>query len=184
MILSAYERILKKFPDTLLVMAPRHLDRTPAILAEVRGRGFGCQLWSELRKGDERRTAPVVIMDTFGELFKLYSVGTLVFSGASFVPLGGQNPLEAAVWGKVVFYGPFMDDFLDAKAILESVGGGIPVSGPETLAEKAIWFLGHPEALESYGKRAREAALTNQGAAQKHAQVIERLLRGKSSSLG
>ena len=176
MVLDVYERILKQFPDTVLVIAPRHIERTSEIESLLERRGFEYQLRSELDGQATRRTKPIIIMNTFGELFKLYSVGTIVFCGASLVPLGGQNPLEAAVWGKVVFYGPSMEDFLDAKALLEEVGAGIPVSNPEMLAEKALWFLNHPDALKTSGERAREAVLRNQNAAEKHARVIAKLI--------
>ncbi len=176
MVLDAYEKILKPFPETILVIAPRHIDRTPAIESIVEKRGFKYQLRSELDIAGARRTESVVIMNTFGELFKLYSVGTIVFCGASLVPLGGQNPLEAAVWGKPVLYGPSMEDFLDAKSLLEGVGAGVPVSSPEMLAEKAIWLLSHPDTLKTHGARAREAVVNNQNAAERHAEVIARLL--------
>lgn len=176
MVLDVYKRILKQFPDTVLVIAPRHIERTSEIESLLERRRFEYQLRSELDGQATRRTKPIIIMNTFGELFKLYSVGTIVFCGASLVPLGGQNPLEAAVWGKVVFYGPSMEDFLDAKALLEEVGAGIPVSNPEMLAEKALWFLDHPDALKTSGERAREAVLRNQNAAEKHARVIAKLI--------
>jgi 3-deoxy-D-manno-octulosonic-acid transferase len=176
MVLDAYERILREFPDTVLIIAPRHIERTPEIGSLLQKRGFRYQLRSELDIDGAKRTEPVVIINTFGELFRLYSVGTVVFCGASLVPLGGQNPLEAAVWGKVVFYGPSMEDFLDAKSLLEEVGAGIPVSNPEMLAEKAIWFIRHPDALKTYGARAREAVIRNQDAAEKHARVIAGLI--------
>jgi 3-deoxy-D-manno-octulosonic-acid transferase len=99
-----------------------------------------------------------------------------VFSGGSLVPLGGQNPLEPAVWGKPVFYGPHMDNFLDAKAILEAADAGIEVDDSRSLAEKAIRFLSRPEELENLGHKAREAVMKNERAAEKHAKVIERLL--------
>jgi 3-deoxy-D-manno-octulosonic-acid transferase len=172
MVLNAYEKIIKEFPDTVLIIAPRHIERTAEIRSLLERRGFRYQLRSEIDGGAVKRTEPVIIINTFGELFKLYSVGTIVFCGASLVPLGGQNPLEAAVWGKVVFYGPSMEDFLDAKAILEEVGAGIPVSSPEMLAKKALWFLRHPETLNSNGGRAREVVIRNQKAADKHAGVI------------
>ena len=158
LVLDAYEKILKEFPDTF------------------EKRGLRYQRWCELFRREVKRNAPVIIVDTYGELFNLYSVGTIVFCGASLVPLGGQNPLEAAVWGKVVFYGPSMENFLDAKALLEKAGAGIPVSSPMTLAEQAIWFLRHPDALKRYGAKARQAVMTNKGAAQKHAEVIRKLL--------
>ena len=119
----------------------------------------------------------VIIINNFGELSRLYSVGTIIFCGASLVPLGGQNPLEAAAWGKAVFYGPYMDDFLDAKAILEENNAGIQVSDPEMLAEKALEFLKDPELLKEYGTRARQAVRQNQGAAERHARVIADLVR-------
>jgi 3-deoxy-D-manno-octulosonic-acid transferase len=175
-VLDAYERILREFPDTLLILAPRHIRRTPAIGSLLEKRGLRYQRWRELFRREVKRNAPVVIIDTYGELFNLYSVGTIVFCGASLVPLGGQNPLEAAVWGKVVFYGPSMENFLDAKALLEKAGAGIPVSSPMTLAQQAIWFLRHPDALKRYGAKARQAVMTNKGAAQKHAEVIRKLL--------
>lgn len=174
--LDAYERIVGEFPDTVLIIAPRHIERAAEIGSLVERRGFGYQLRSELGSTKAKRTAPVVIINTFGELFKVYSVGAIVFCGASLVPLGGQNPLEPAVWGKTVFYGPSMDDFLEAKTLLEGLEAGIPITSPEMLAEKAIWFLRHPDALKAYGQRAREAVARNQNAAQKHARVIAGLI--------
>ncbi|UCG66196.1 MAG: 3-deoxy-D-manno-octulosonic acid transferase [Deltaproteobacteria bacterium] len=176
MVLDAYERILKEFPNTVLIIAPRHIERTPEIGSLLERRGFRYQLRSELNSDRAKRTERVVVINTFGELFKLYSVGTVVFCGASLVSLGGHNPLEAAVWGKAVFYGPSMEDFLDAKTLLEEVGAGIPISSPEMLAEKAIWFLRHPDALKTCGVRGREAVKRNQNAAEKHARVIAGLV--------
>ncbi len=167
---------MEQFPDTLLIIAPRHVERTTAIGSLVEGRGLSYQLWSELDTGAATRTAPVVIINTFGKLLDIYSIGSIVFCGASLVPLGGQNPLEAAVWGKVVFYGPSMEDFMDAKELLEKVGAGIPVSSPEILAEKAIWFLSHPQDLKRCGARARDAVMRNHHAAEKHARVIQQLV--------
>ena len=177
MILDAYVKALGKFPDTILIIVPRHIDRTSEIGALINGRGLKYQLRTEIGEGKEKRTENVIIINTFGELFKIYSIGTIVFCGASLVPLGGQNPLEPAAWGKVVLYGPSMEDFLDAKDLLERAEASVPVSTPGELGEKILWLLGHPEESRAYGDRAREAVLKNQGAAEKHARVIERLLR-------
>jgi 3-deoxy-D-manno-octulosonic-acid transferase len=174
-ILDVFEKIRESFPDTVLIIAPRHIDRTPAIESLLRARGISYQLRTELGKNGATRRAPVVVMNSFGELFALYSVGTINFCGASLVPLGGQNPLEAAAWGKPVFYGPFMDDFMDAKLLLEGQNAGIQVSDSESFAKKAKWFLEHPKALIDFGGRARQAAVKNRGAAVKHAKVVARL---------
>ena len=174
-ILDVFEKIRGPFPDTVLIIAPRHIDRTPAIESMLRTRGLHYQRRSDLGENGAKRDASVVLMNSFGELFSLYSVGTINFCGASLVPLGGQNPLEAAAWGKPVFYGPSMEDFMDAKGLLEDLNAGIEIGGAVAFAEKAIWFLKHPEALKEFGQRAREAAMKNRGAAEKHAGVIARL---------
>ena len=177
MILDAYTKALEGFPETILIIVPRHIDRTSDIGAMIKRRGLRYQLRTRIGEGKAKRTERVVIINTFGELFKIYSIGTIIFCGASLVPLGGQNPLEPAVWGKVVLYGPSMEDFLDAKDLLESAGACVPVSTPEKLSEKIVWLLRHPEESRGYGERAREAVLKNRGAALKHARVIERLVR-------
>jgi 3-deoxy-D-manno-octulosonic-acid transferase len=176
MVLDAYVRILEESPDMVLVIAPRHIERTAEIESLINSRGLGYHLRSELDGNAPKRTEPVVIMNTFGELFKVYSVGSIVFCGASLVPLGGQNPLEAAIWGKIVFYGPSMEDFSDAKALLEEVGAGITVLSPDMLVEKALWFLNHPDAVKNLGRKAKEAVMKTQNASEKHANVIAGLV--------
>ncbi len=175
-VLKVYERIAVHFPDMVLIIAPRHIIRVPQIEALLRRRRVPYQLRTEIREEGRPRTKPVILLNTFGELFGLYSVGTVNFSGASLVPLGGQNPLEAAVWGKVVLYGPHMEDFLDAKGLLENAGAGIEVKDAKAFAEKALWLLSHPREAADHGTRAREALVRNQGAAERHVEVILRLL--------
>jgi 3-deoxy-D-manno-octulosonic-acid transferase len=178
MIIYAYQRIIKEFPDTVLLIAPRHIDRTREIASLLQSHNLSYQLRTEIDSIAVKRTEQVVIINRFGELFKLYSIGTIIFCGASLVPLGGQNPLEAAVWGKAIFYGPHMDDFLDAKALLDANDSGIQVSSPKMLAEKAISLLKAPDLLKNYGARAREAVLKNRNAGERHARVISDLISG------
>lgn len=175
-VLDVYEQIRARFPGIVLILAPRHIARTAGIESLLRRRGLSYQLRTRLAESGAKRTEPVVVLDTFGELFNVYSVGTINFCGGSLVPLGGQNPMEAAVWGKAVFYGPSMEDFLDAKRLLEKEGAGIEVKGVEDFSEKALRLLRDKEHLASLGERARRAVLDNQGAAEKHARVIAKLL--------
>ncbi|MBW2031748.1 MAG: hypothetical protein JRJ31_22065 [Deltaproteobacteria bacterium] len=177
LILEVYEALSRTFPNMVLVIAPRHIKRTRLIEEVLKSRGIRYQLRTDLEKPGTKRTEPVVIINNFGELFKLYSVGDIIFCGGSLIPVGGQNPLEAAVWGKVVFYGPSMEDFLDAKAMLEAVKAGIMVSKPEEFCEKASWLLDHPEINARRGTLAREAIARNQGAARRHAGIVADLLR-------
>ena len=176
-IIDTYKRIIKEFPDTVLLIAPRHIPRTKEIISLLDRNNFEYQLRSEINNSS-KRVKQVIIINTFGELFKLYSIGSIVFCGGSIVPLGGQNPLEAAVWGNcAVFYGPHMDHFLDAKAILDENRAGVEVYNSEMFAEKALDLLRNPEILKSYAKRAREAVIKNRNAGEKHARAVVALLR-------
>ena len=180
LLFEAYERIRSTFPKTLLIVAPRHMERVPDIMAMASANKISYQLYSDIQKGDNR-FARVVILDTMGELSHIYSIATVVFCGGSLVPLGGQNILEAAVWGKPVVYGPYMDDFLDARRLLDKFHAGVEVKNKDELAEKIICLLSSPLDAARKGAAGKEAVLSCQGAAQKHADVICRLLEDKTS---
>ncbi|MBW1827671.1 MAG: hypothetical protein JRI78_12010 [Deltaproteobacteria bacterium] len=154
-VVDVYEKILETLPETLLIIAPRHLERVRYIKDMVIRRGFSCQFKTDIDKPGGFRTASVVIMDTIGDL---------------------QSILEAAVWGKPVLYGPSMDDFLDAKALLDKTGGGIQVKDGRELTERALYYLTHPAEADAVGRLAKEAVMLNKGAADNHADVICRLL--------
>jgi 3-deoxy-D-manno-octulosonic-acid transferase len=88
-----------------------------------------------------------------------------------------QEELELAVWGKMVFYGSSMEDFLDARKLLEKEEAGVEVKNPDAFVEKALFFLNHQDELKAGGRRARDAVLRSQGASERHARVIARLMR-------
>ena len=176
-ILDAYREIVRIVPETVLIIAPRHRERTAHIARMVIEKGFECQLRTEFDSPDQVRHAPVVVIDTIGELLATYSIASAVFCGGSLAPLGGQNILEPAVWGKPVLYGPSMEDFSDAKALLEQTGGSIEVKNSRELAQKVIFLLTHPDEAAVIGQKALEAVLLNKGASAKHAAAIKSLLK-------
>ena len=175
-ILNAYLRVIRTVPQAVLILAPRHIAKTRQLEAIVKAKGLAYQLHTDLKRPGARRTAPVVVMDTIGELQETYGVASVVFCGGSLVPLGGQNILEPAAWGKPVLFGPSMGDFQDAKQLLVQSGGGIEVQDESELAAKVAYFLSQPQEARRAGDQAHAAILANQGAAQKHAEVILKLI--------
>jgi 3-deoxy-D-manno-octulosonic-acid transferase len=127
---------------------------------------------SAIHAGQIRRRERVVVVDVIGELFKVYSLAAVAFCGGSLVPKGGQNLLEAAAWGKVVFHGPFMDDFRDEKALLEEAGAGITVQNREELSAGILGLLDNPDLLRRKGEAGRLAVAANRGAATRYAELI------------
>lgn len=176
MIIYAYKKIIREFPETVLLIAPRHIERSKEVATLLEKNQLEYQFRTELKETGVQRDKQVVIVDSFGELFRIYSIGTVIICGGSLVPLGGQNPLEPAAWGKPVIYGPFMDNFLDARAVLEENNAGIEVSDPDMLAEKILMLLKDRELLEEYGSSARDSVLKNHKVAERHAKVIADIL--------
>jgi len=176
-IISVYKQIRAVYPDFKLIIVPRHIERTPAIIELLRQNGLADFIaMSEISKGKTRKEEKVVLVDVIGELFKIYSLATIVYCGGSLVPRGGQNILEAAAWGKVIFYGHSMDDFSEEKSLLESVGCGIMVKSADDLTQKILQALENPAELARKGARGREAVVANMGAAVRYAELIEKFL--------
>jgi 3-deoxy-D-manno-octulosonic-acid transferase len=188
-ILDVYRRLLERKPDFKLILIPRHIERGAACAALIRQAGFyDCIMMSEILAGRCRREERVILVDVIGELFKIYSLATVVFCGGSLVPKGGQNILEAAAWGKVVFHGPYMEDFRDERMLLEEAGAGITVRTQEELFAGIWGLLERPDILRSKGEAGRQAVAANKGAAERYAaliaDVLSRSLRGSSSGAG
>ncbi len=175
-VLEAFLKLRRRHPALILLLVPRHVDRIPKLERLLARNGLEDFTRRSRLEAAGWKGKRVVLWDTFGELFKVYSVATIVFCGGSLVPRRGQNILEPAAWGKVVFYGPSMEDFLDAHFLLQGVGAGIMVRNAEELAEQCLFFLEHPQELEKRGEAGREALLANRGATRRNAKLALELL--------
>ena len=161
--------------DLVFVVAPRHLQRLPEVEGMLQQKRVPFERLSHIKTSG--RQTDTILVDSIGDLAGLYSIASYVFCGGSLVERGGHNIMEAAIFGKAVFYGPSMKDFSDAAELLESAGGGFPVRGPEELTRSILYFMDHPEEFETAGRRARQVAVTQQGAAAKQAELVREILQ-------
>lgn len=172
-VLNVYRALLSNFPELLLVLVPRHIERRDEVQSLVSSAGFpDCLKMSDINAGRSRSGERVILVDVIGELFKIYSLASVVYCGGSLVPRGGQNILEAGAWGKTVLFGPHMDDFLEEKSLLENAGAGITVANEKELLETVNNLLKAPEILREKGESGRAAIMKNRGAAQKYVEII------------
>lgn len=172
-ILDVYRELLADFPSLRLILVPRHIERAARVLTLIKEAGFpDVVAVSGINKGEEGPFGRVVLVDVIGELFKIYSLATVVFCGGSLVLRGGQNILEAAAWGKVVFYGPHMEDFPDEAAALEEVGAGIMIQSGEELQTGIRLLLVNAELRARLGRQGKEMVRANTGVAVKYARLI------------
>jgi 3-deoxy-D-manno-octulosonic-acid transferase len=175
-VIDAFVQLRQKFPNALLIIAPRHIERAAQIYQWVTAQGMDCQLRTQINATEQPRQAPVVILDTIGELWAAYGIADMVFCGGSLAPKGGQNIMEPAMWAKPIIYGPSMEDFADAKAMIQANGGGVMIHDATEMASVAMDWLQSPEKAKAVGLAARQAILPHGGAAKRHAEVIGRLL--------
>jgi 3-deoxy-D-manno-octulosonic-acid transferase len=171
-LLPAYARLKSQHADLILILVPRHLENIPGLEETLKGQGLAYQLYSQVSRPGATRTADLILVDRIGVLFDLYGLASFVFCGGSLVPKGGQNILEAAAWAKPVLFGPFMDDFEDARRLLEGVGAGITVPDLNALIERINFFIGHPEDSVRIGLAGQQALRSRQGVTQKVAEAI------------
>jgi 3-deoxy-D-manno-octulosonic-acid transferase len=109
--------LLQKRPDVQVVIAPRHPERGAAIQSWLATRHI--QSMRQAQSPNEPiRPEKVWILDTIGQLTALYAVSHLVIIGGSFIPHGGQNPLEPLALNVPVITGPYMGNFKQMMADL------------------------------------------------------------------
>jgi 3-deoxy-D-manno-octulosonic-acid transferase len=125
-IAEAFSSLRGEVPDAVLVIAPRHPNRASdvALILERAGlpharRSFGETLQST--------GAPVLLLDTMGELLNAFAASDAAFIGGSLCDLGGHNPMEPAALGIPVLFGRFMRQS-GARELVEG-GAALAVSG-------------------------------------------------------
>ena len=178
LILEAYQTLRGPYPSLVLILAPRHPERAQALQQLLALKGLTCQFWSVLKTGQETRQHPVVVIDTIGDLFHFYGLADIAFVGGSLIPHGGQNILEPAAWGRVPLYGPHLQNFHWAQAILDKAGAGLMVHDAPSLAAAAQNLLDNPHWQRSLGLKAQAALTQHQGAARRQARLIVELVVG------
>jgi 3-deoxy-D-manno-octulosonic-acid transferase len=139
-VLEAYRELSKRIPALRLAIAPRHLERLPEVYKVVETRGFTPRPLSK-----EPAPDGIAILDTMGELYKLYAAATVVFVGGSFSSRGGQSVIEPASLGKPIVTGPDVRNIADTAESLEKLGSLKVISAPSELASATAEFLSHPE---------------------------------------
>ncbi len=131
-ILNSFTNLKKEFPDIKLLLAPRHLTRVNSVkeLVEKTNLPYG-----QRSKNDDFSKNDIIILDTLGELSKMYQICDFAFIGGSFNKTGGHNPLEAIVYDKPVISGPSIHNFRDIYWILTRNNAGKIVKNQNELTE-------------------------------------------------
>jgi len=167
---EVFRALRRQFVDLLLVVAPRHTERTAEVLSMLKEGGFQVALRSQPPVADP--FLECLILDSTGELRDWYGVATLAFVGKSLLARGGQNPAEAILAGKPVLFGPHMENFAVLANSLVAHGGANQVSSATDLRRAMADLLANPDQREELVKNARAVLDTHRGATARTAQLI------------
>jgi 3-deoxy-D-manno-octulosonic-acid transferase len=172
-VLEALAEVEARWPDALLVLAPRKPDRFEAAAALIEQSGRVAVRRSRLSldgvstgiltagPGAPRR---VLLLDTIGELAAIYGFADAVFIGGSLEPAGGHNPLEPAVAGRAPVFGTSMDNFRDMAREFLRADAAVAVRSGAELGAAWIALLGDAGRRSRMGKAAQELVERHRGA--------------------
>jgi 3-deoxy-D-manno-octulosonic-acid transferase len=176
-VIETYLRLRQVCPKLLLVLVPRHPERSRGVVDELNRQGVHAVLRSELSlHGRALSSGESLVVDTLGEMLSLYALSNLVFVGGSLVPVGGHNVLEASLARKPVLFGPHMNNFKEIARLLKAAHGGLQVKDKEDLFRQMKILLENPSEAERIGDNGKFLLESNQGATEKTLKVISRHL--------
>jgi tetraacyldisaccharide 4'-kinase len=127
-VLDAFVELSREIPELLLILAPRQPTRFDDVAAKLFARGLNFERRSGKGTANpcKLQLPGVLLLDTMGELARIYSLADAVFVGGSIAPRGGHNIIEPAAAGTAVVIGPHMqnfasitNDFLEESAVIQ-----------------------------------------------------------------
>jgi len=156
--------------DVNVIHAPRHIERAPELMQLLKKEGFAPALRSA--QTHQTKGTNYWVLDTYGELDRMYSIADVVVIGGGFANFGGQNLIQPLAQGKPVLHGPHMQNFREETSQADECGAAIRVDTPEKLASAIMDILPYPEKARQMGDAARKLVKTNLGASKRYAAGI------------
>jgi len=138
-VLNVFSKLVSSFPRLRLILAPRNIEESGSILKAAQDMSLKAFLKTDLP--DIKTTCEVLVLNTIGELSRIYGIGKISFVGGSMVPSGGHNLLEPASFGCPVLFGPHMHNFVLMSELLLSEKGGFRVNNEKELYSSVKMLL-------------------------------------------
>jgi len=173
LLLKAFENVLVQYPKAVMILAPRHPERFPAVaelLEQMSIRFCRRSLWN-----GESLAGQVLLLDTIGELATLYAIADIAFVGGSLVPRGGHNIIEPAQHGVATLVGNHTENFRDIVNLFQS-RDAVRIVGPAELPLVLLELLANDTERKALGRRAAETMRSQIGATTSTADELQRMM--------
>jgi 3-deoxy-D-manno-octulosonic-acid transferase len=174
---DAYMKLRRKFPKLSMVLAPRRLERVEEIAKFLQKENVKFVLRSKIDP-KSNPTANIVLLDSLGELSKVYGIADVAFVGRSLVtPGGGHNLLEPVVQGKPVLHGPYVENNQKIASELKTQGLATLVADDQTMYSAIRNLLLHEDQLPKIREKANNYIQSKKGSALEIAKYIVAILK-------
>ena len=172
-ILNAHQQLREKHPDLILILAPRRIERINEVVALLQKKNL-----SFARRSSLEISEPVILLDTMGELAKVYSLGQMAFIGKSLIePGGGHSLIEPLSHGLAVLHGPHIENIGHVADEAHTNGLAFTVHNAEEIVKTVHSLLRHKERRMELAEKAKKLIEDQQGASEKMAETIQNVLR-------
>ena len=176
-ILDAFRLILKKYPTLLLILVPRHLPRFNTVSELIKDNQFCFIRRTQMKNQKISPTIQVLLVDAMGELLSFYAMSDIVFVGGSVVFRGGHNLLEPAAFARPILSGSGLENFIFIRDLfLKEKALGVADTSND-IARLVISYLSDTDKMQQMGLKAQKIFKDNQGALQKHLDVIKNYVK-------
>lgn len=160
-ILDTYCKLKKDITNLKMIIAPRHPERNEYVYNLMLSSNYTV---CKKSNNDNLNDNDIMILDTMGELGKMYSICDVAFIGGSFNKTGGHNPLEATIFSKPVISGPCIHNFKDIYAILSNENAAKIVQNKLELLSEFQNLLNNKEYYNNAVKSCKTVFEKNNGA--------------------
>jgi len=173
LLLKAFENVVVQYPRAVMILAPRHPERFPAVAALLEQMSIHSYRRSEWH--GEGLTGGVFLLDTIGELAALYALADIAFVGGSLVPRGGHNIIEPAQHGVAIVVGNHTENFRNIVSLFQG-RNAVRIVGPAEVPLVFLDLLANNAERRALGQRAAETMRSQIGATTRTAGELQELL--------
>ncbi len=169
-VIDLHARVLERYPDALLLWAPRHPERFAKVEASVRAQG-----WRVATRSAEQwpgADTQVFVLNTLGELMPFFACAQVAFVGGSLQAVGGHNLLEPAAMGTAVITGPHLHNFAEISRRMSEAGALSVCGDAAELGDELLRLLGDAPARRQRVQAGAQLVANGRGALERTLELI------------
>ncbi|MFQ3675668.1 MAG: glycosyltransferase N-terminal domain-containing protein [Endomicrobiia bacterium] len=155
------------------IIAPRHLKNIQKIAEMLNKDKIKFVKRTELvHSKDNGEDVECILVDTLGELKKFYFISDIIFVGGTILPYGGQSIIEPASLGKVVIFGPYIENFFEISKLLKKHNACYSIKTVGELVDIVLSLQKDEYKRNIIGNNAKEVVEKLKGATQKNVDFV------------